>query len=234
MSNVVKLHLPAGNVRILRTTRWPTGEVAVGSVPTSEPVDSIEQQTPQVTEPPAQSARDEVQERLEAEFKAGFDEGRRQTEKHLRANVEKSLAETKTLTTNLVKTLETALVQFQVSAGTNVVRLALAIAERIVKREVMLDNEFIIRQIHEAVKRVVGIERLKIRIHPLDEPIVREYRSSILTRTDAVRELAIEPDETIARGGCIIESESGNVDALLATQLERIEAALLGKEDEER
>ena len=117
--------------------------------------------------------------------------------------------------------------RFQHAAEVSVVKLALAIADRIVKREVSIDKDLVLRQIHEATKRVVGVERIKLRVNPQDEEYMREHRSAILSTTDAVRELVVEGDDTIERGGCILESDSGNVDALIATQFERIEAALL-------
>ena len=39
----------------------------------------------------------------------------------------------------------------------------------------------------------------------------------------------VVPDETIGRGGCRLESESGTVDATFATQLDVIERHLLGE-----
>jgi flagellar assembly protein FliH len=228
--------MPAGNVRVMRTRKAqvvkPTA-VVVEPTLENEPV-TAEEASPSVLPPPTMhSTIDEFEERVKAEFKAGFDEGRRQTEKHLRGELEAKLAETQRHLHELLSRLQPELERFRLSAEKQVVKLALAVAERIVKREVAVDNELIVRQIGEAVKRIVGIERMKIRVNPKDEALVRDYRTSILASTDAVRELAIEADETIARGGCIIESDSGNVDALIATQLERIEAALLGVQDDE-
>lgn len=236
MNKTVRLHMPAGNVRVMRTRRAeaakPT-ELVVEPPLGNEPVVADEASSNIFVPPTIHSTIDEFEERLTAEFKAGFDEGRRQTEKHLRGEMEKQLAETQTQLHELLANIPSALERFRSSAEKHVVKLALAIAERIVKREVAMDNELVVRQIGEAVKRIVGIERMKIRVNPKDETLVRNYRTRILASTDAVRELAIEADETIARGGCIIESDSGNVDALIATQFERVETALLGVEENE-
>jgi flagellar assembly protein FliH len=234
VSTVVKLHMPAGSVRMLRTGSAQVRKIVETYVESSVASESVGVEKIPATAPVSPSALstiDEFEERLKVEFKAGFDEGRRQTEKHLRGELERKLAETQTHLHEVLSRLQPELERFRSSAEKQVVKLALAIAERIVKREVATDNELVVRQIGEAVKRIVGIERMKIRVNPKDEALVREYRTSILASTDAVRELAIEADETIARGGCIIESDSGNVDALLVTQIERIEVALLGGEE---
>jgi flagellar assembly protein FliH len=111
---------------------------------------------------------------------------------------------------------------------TDALRFALAVAERIVKREVRIDKEVVVRQIREAVKRVVGIDSIKIRVNPEDESIVRHHRSTILGSLESVREVLIEADASLDRGGCIIESAAGNVDARFETQMRQVEAALFG------
>jgi hypothetical protein len=109
----------------------------------------------------------------------------------------------------------------------HVVKCALAIAERILKREIARDQEFVLTQVREALKRVVGVSRIQLRIHPSDEALVHHGRAGLIEASDSLREITIEVDETIEPGGCIIESESGSVDAQLSTQLKQIEEALL-------
>jgi flagellar assembly protein FliH len=108
-------------------------------------------------------------------------------------------------------------------------RFALAVAGRIVKREVTLDDEVALRQIHEALRRVAGVENVRLRVNPRDEALVRRERQSLVASSESVRELVIEPDEKVDPGGCILETSSGTVDARLFTQLEQIEAALFGQ-----
>jgi flagellar assembly protein FliH len=108
----------------------------------------------------------------------------------------------------------------------SVVQLALAIARSIIKREVSIDKEIMLSQIREALHHLVGVEKIKLRIHPRDEEIVRQSRADLFSTSDSLRDMVIEVDEKIEPGGCIVESESGNVDARPSTQLTRIEAML--------
>ncbi len=232
----VKIHTPAGRVRLLdrngrRRTILPFAPFPDESVQVQRP-----EATPEVEQAPVQVAESDtfdIEQRLNDEYKAGFEEGRRFTEKSLRDELTTQLAKNhavvEQLTGNIIREYE----RLQREAERGVVALALGIAERIVKREVRLDNEMVVRQIHEATKRIIGVERIKIRVNPADEEFVREHRTQILASSDAVRDVAVERDETIERGGCILESESGNVDALIATQLERIGLALLGDQTKE-
>jgi flagellar assembly protein FliH len=58
---------------------------------------------------------------------------------------------------------------------------------------------------------------------------VREHRAAIASGSDSIRDMVIEADEKVERGGCILESDSGNVDARISTQLKKIEETLLDK-----
>jgi len=108
-------------------------------------------------------------------------------------------------------------------------RFAVAVAGRIVKHEVTVDDEVVVRQIQEGIRRVMGIESLKLRINPRDEAMVRTNKSFITANAESVRDIVIETDDKIEPGGCILETSSGTVDARIFTQLEQIEAALFGQ-----
>ncbi len=107
-------------------------------------------------------------------------------------------------------------------------QFAVAVAERIVKREITLDEAVVMRQMREAIRRIVGVDKITVRVHPEDEALVRSHRAALLSSSDAVREILIEGDESIERGGCILESATGNVDARIGSQLRQIETALFG------
>jgi flagellar assembly protein FliH len=70
---------------------------------------------------------------------------------------------------------------------------------------------------------------VKLRINPMDEELVREQRSALLVGSDFIREVMIEADENVERGGCVIESSAGNVDARISTQLKQIETVFLSQ-----
>lgn len=108
-----------------------------------------------------------------------------------------------------------------------VLTLALNVAQQVIKTELSSNGMIILNQAREAIQHLAGVERLRIRVHPEDEKILKQYRSELIAASDAVKELIIEPDEHLSRGGCILESESGNVDATIETQVRKISDLLL-------
>ncbi|MCX7984333.1 MAG: flagellar assembly protein FliH [Bacteroidetes bacterium] len=108
-----------------------------------------------------------------------------------------------------------------------VVTLSLTVAQQIIKVEVSTNGMVIVNQAREAIRHLAGVERLRIRIHPEDEALLKQFRAELIAASDAVKEIIIEADEHVARGGCILESESGNIDATLETQFRKISDLLM-------
>jgi flagellar biosynthesis/type III secretory pathway protein FliH len=127
---------------------------------------------------------------------------------------------------HIVLAVQNAWKQFGTSVENVVITLSLAAAEQVVKKEVQNDDRIILNQIREGLKRISGVERLKLRLHPDDEKIVRQSRTELLAHVDSVRDIVVEPDESVSRGGCILESESGSVDATVETQTKKMSELL--------
>ncbi len=108
---------------------------------------------------------------------------------------------------------------------TAVIDLALEIATRVLKREIELASP-VLAQIREAIKRILGVEKVKIKINRNDEDLVRVHKTDLHHAADSVKEFVLDPDDKISGGSCILESELGNVDARIETQLKQIETAL--------
>jgi flagellar biosynthesis/type III secretory pathway protein FliH len=70
---------------------------------------------------------------------------------------------------------------------------------------------------------------VRLRCHPDDLELLERGRPRLLERCRSAGALQLEADERIARGGCVVESELGSVDARLAVQLDAIERALRGE-----
>jgi flagellar assembly protein FliH len=108
---------------------------------------------------------------------------------------------------------------------TTVIDLALEISTRIVKREVELESP-VLAQIREAIKRILGVEKVKMKINKADEDLVRSHKTDLHQAADSVKEFVLDADDKISVGSCILESELGNVDARIETQMKQIETAM--------
>ncbi len=115
-------------------------------------------------------------------------------------------------------------------AREEVLRLALRVAEKILRQRVDVAPESMLPMIDEALRSLQSQQQLRVvlRVHPADRPLLEQRRAHWLDHFPAVATLAIVPDESLDRGGCRIESEHGTVDATIETQIRVIERHLLG------
>lgn len=104
------------------------------------------------------------------------------------------------------------------SAEPELIRLSLAIAERIVHHQIAEDSQIVLETVRNALTRLVAREAVTLRVNPADLEALRAHRDSIVASND-VEHLRIVEDQRVDRGGVVIESESGAIDAKIATQL---------------
>lgn len=105
-----------------------------------------------------------------------------------------------------------------------VVDLALAIAQKIIIREIMTDQGTIAHIARAALGKIPFSPHIKIRVNPSDW----EYISKNPIGTGEYKDIAIEPDNTINPGGCYLETEFGDIDARWEEQLNEIEKLFNG------
>ena len=107
------------------------------------------------------------------------------------------------------------------------VQLAMAIARRVVHREVTLDPDLLIAMARVAMERLGETAQVKVRLHPDDYEAAGAARVSQLAGSNVM----ILADAHLSRGGCRIESDMGILDAGVNAQLQEIARALLGEDE---
>lgn len=104
-------------------------------------------------------------------------------------------------------------------AEADVVRLALAIAKRILHRELVTDPSAIQGLVHTALEKLANREIHRVRLHPGFTASVREC----LERAGAAPAIEVVADNSLRRGDAVFETSLGDLDASVDTQLQEIE-----------
>jgi len=112
-------------------------------------------------------------------------------------------------------------------ARQSVLELAIAIAERILKRAPQVDRALVIDQVAAALEQITRPADVQLRIHPDDRPLLSEALPELIKTSDQLEHVHLVDDPEIAPGGCRVTYGKGAIDATLATQLDRITQALL-------
>lgn len=154
-------------------------------------------------------------------FARGYSEGER-------AGTLASLGRTEGLVQQLSKTLgELVSVRTDVARKTErqLVQLALAIARRVVGRELNADRELLVAMARVAIDRIGGSGSATIKLHPTD------YAFVVRNGTEQQGPVRLEADPQVCPGGCQVHSEFGLMDASVGAQFEELSHALLGDSD---
>jgi len=110
-------------------------------------------------------------------------------------------------------------------AESELVTLAMAIAEHVVHQHIAVEPSVVLENVRGALTRLVSREVVTLRVHPADLETIREYRDSLVASNDVERLRVIE-DQRVDRGGVVLETESGTLDAKIGTQLREARKAL--------
>ena len=100
--------------------------------------------------------------------------------------------------------------------------LSCGLARKIIQTEVTLNPDIIIGVIKKAMAYIADRERIIVRVSKDDLENVSRRKDFWMPVGERLESIIIEPDERIEKGGCIIESNSGLVDARLGVQFEEL------------
>lgn len=116
--------------------------------------------------------------------------------------------------------------RFLESAVTGAVDVVIEIARRVVRRETMIDRGVVLRTVEAAVEKIRNAECVTVRVNLEDLGAAEAIRDRVLARLRSAEAVEVRADPAVDRGGAIVETEFGRVDARIAAQLDEIERAL--------
>jgi flagellar assembly protein FliH len=110
----------------------------------------------------------------------------------------------------------------------NTVRLACAVAEKIVRRELTQTPEISLVWLREALELVTSDDRVSVYLHPQDVDTLGDQVRLLIGRLSRLGAAQLIADPGVEPGGCRVETEFGCIDQQLSTQLARITEELAG------
>jgi flagellar assembly protein FliH len=146
-----------------------------------------------------------------------------------RAGAEAAAARSEAMIRRLARTLdELALLRGDMiqKSERQLVHLAIAIARRIIFRELTIDRSLLSAMARVALDRLGESASATIRVHPADHAAITAQGGAHVT-AGAVR---VTADPLVPRGGCIVQSDFGLIDIGLDAQLTELSVLLLGDE----
>ncbi|HDQ15124.1 MAG TPA: flagellar assembly protein FliH [Sediminispirochaeta sp.] len=155
--------------------------------------------------------KDAYQEGYKAGHQEGYESGRPEVERlveQLHHIIDKTLEKRK----EIIEESETQLIN-----------MVLLIAKKVVK--VISENQknVVINNVIQALRKLKSRGEVLIKVNLDDVELTTEHVKDFMRMVDNVQSVTVVEDSTVDKGGCIIETDFGEIDARISSQLQEIE-----------
>lgn len=115
------------------------------------------------------------------------------------------------------------------------VELAFAIAEQMLCAALEVQPERVVDVVRGALRRLVERERVTVLVHPEDLELVRAAAPELVAELGGIEHCEVQAERRVTRGGAVVRTGEGEVDATLSTKLalvrDAVAAELAGESD---
>jgi flagellar assembly protein FliH len=189
----------------------------------------LEQCRQQVQRMLDEASRDGTRIRQEADQR-GYQEGLKraaaEAEQKLREQSEIRARDGLKLISQAVQQLHATHEQWMQQYADSLQRLAIALAERIVRHRLQKEPELLVQWAADALKFTRSSTRVILAMHPETLANLGAAFDEMLASSDLPEQTTIEPDESVARDSVVVRQEGGKIQAGLQSQLQRLEELL--------
>ena len=172
---------------------------------------------------------------IESDSRAAFEDARKEAEQQGRAvGREAGFKEGKAEVERLIQRTQTVLERAQNKRAEileeteqEIINMVLLIARKVIK--VISENQrnVIISNVVQALRKVKGRGNIIIRVNISDLKLASEHIKDFINHVEGAKSIQIVEDSSIDEGGCIIDTDFGEIDARIASQLSELEAKIL-------
>ncbi|MEW6723371.1 MAG: FliH/SctL family protein [Bacillota bacterium] len=114
-----------------------------------------------------------------------------------------------------------------VEAEREIAQLAMAVAARIIRREVETSPELVVQLVADALRRVKSEETVTVRANPRDVVVLQENETEIRAANKEIRQLSLVEDPAVESGGALVETGHGSIDARIESQINKVKDAII-------
>ena len=157
---------------------------------------------------------------------AAYDRGRIDGEKSVSEQLIKQRNETNELFRGIMTSLSQAVPQVIHDTENMVVSLALEVAQKLVA-DMPISAEMVEAAIQDALGQVEGTAQVTVRLHPADLEILQNSNSLLMENGLGSTEFRFLGSPEVSRGGCLVLTRFGVVDARRETKFDLLKRSLL-------
>lgn len=185
--------------------------------------ENIIEQARRQAEEQKENAQKQVQEIKDKAYKEGFEAGREEGFASGKEEVERLIEQLHHI---IDKTLEKRQEIIEESE-TQLINLVLIIAKKVVK--VISENQknVVVNNVIQALRKLKSRGEVLLKVNLDDVDITTEHVKDFMRMVENVQSVTVVEDSTVDKGGCVVETDFGEIDARISSQLHEIEERIL-------
>jgi flagellar assembly protein FliH len=172
------------------------------------------------SDPPPDAGQDE---RLAEQ--AAYERGRREGENALREQLVQQRIELLELHQGVIESLRAAAPQVTRETEKALIELALEAAQKIVAG-MPIQPKLVEAVVREAISQVEDSAEITVYLHADDLALLRKHQSPLLQGSPETGRLRFANSSEVSRGGCLVHTRLGTLDARRESKIERLRQAL--------
>jgi flagellar assembly protein FliH len=158
--------------------------------------------------------------------RGGYDQGRIDGEKALGEQLLKQRSEVHELMQGVLSSLRQSVPQVVRDTESVMVSLALEVAQKLVA-DMPVSVPMVEAAVRDALAQIEGTAQFTVRLNPADLELLQKAGSPVLITSDKPDEFRFLGSPEVTRGGCLVQTRFGTVDARRETKFDLLKRSLL-------
>ena len=157
--------------------------------------------------------------------KAAYERGRHDGEIALREQLIAQRNEMAALLNGVIDSLQKTVPQLVHETESALIQLALESAQKIVAG-MPINSKLVESVVREALQQAEDTAEVAIQLHPEDLALLQKHKSDVLKTAPNSKPLQFSSSAEVTRGGCLLRTRFGIIDARRETKLDQLRQAL--------
>jgi len=166
-----------------------------------------------------------LQQQLRFQYESGYDHGYNTAQSELEQQYAKKLLDKYDEILSIFYDFNERADEYDRTFEKIIIELSFTISELLIRKEVERDS-IIVENLKNALRKVLGANQILIKLNPADLSRMNEDSNSLFAET-GLSKIRFESTDTVEKGGCLIETDIGSVDARISTQLLELKKSLM-------
>ncbi|MDR2494827.1 MAG: flagellar assembly protein FliH [Spirochaetaceae bacterium] len=108
-----------------------------------------------------------------------------------------------------------------------IIDLVILIARKVIKTISENQRDVVAANVQEALRKVKGRGDVIIRVHTADLQLTTDHIKDFIQTLEGPRNIQVQEDSSVDKGGCVIETDFGEIDARISSQLTELETKIM-------